>query len=192
MKIPLRPPVLSCDAWPYVASAGRRTGGVRESPDLHTRWSEACRLVELMGRYSNQAHLMETNKRAVSTSATRRQAAEVTWRSFRLADRIPEQLRQEIIRSYETGESAHALGARHGIARNSILALVAEAGVPRKVRRMSEAETDDAVALYQRGLSFVLVGERLGFGPTAIADALKRRGESPRSRRSSEFQSKRS
>lgn len=121
--------------------------------------------------------------RAARASATKRHAGEETWRPRRLADRIPEQQRQEIVSAYAAGESAHVLASKYSVGRNSILALANEAGVPRKLRRMSEPETDEAVRLYQQGHSFVTVGKLIGFGPTAVADALKRHGLSPRPRR---------
>lgn len=135
-----------------------------------------------MSLYANQARLLTCIRRALQTSATKRGAAGSTWRSFRLADRIPQELRDVIVASYAAGESAHLLGTRYGVARNSVLALVAESGVPRKIRRMSDSETDEAVRLYELGLSFVSVGKKIGFGPTAVADALMRRGVTARSR----------
>ena len=64
---------------------------------------------------------------------------------------MPEQVREEIVSAYAEGESAYVLASRYRVGRNSVLALANEAGVPRKLRRMSEAETDQAVRLYQQG-----------------------------------------
>lgn len=113
----------------------------------------------------------------------KRHASDDAWRPHRLADRIPEQVREEIVSAYAQGESAYVLASRYGVGRNSVLALANEAGVPRKLRRMSASETDEAVRLYNTGLSFVSVGKQIGFGPTAVANALKRRRVIARPRR---------
>ena len=132
---------------------------------------------------SHQTHLLKANNRAARGSATKRRAKDDAWRPHRLSDRIPEQLRQEIVSAYAEGESAYVLAATYGVGRNTVLALANEAGVPRKIRRMSETETDEAVRLYQQGYSFVAIGKLIGFGPTAVADALKRRDITARPRR---------
>ena len=131
--------------------------------------------------YAKLAHHLRHLDRAASAHRHRRTTEQTVWRSHRLADRVPADVRQEIIDSYRDGVSAHLLADRHGISRTAVLGLAAEAGIPRHIRRMSDADTDEAVRLYQQGLSFVSVGKQIGFGPTAVADALKRRGVDARS-----------
>ena len=133
--------------------------------------------------YAKLAHHLRYLDRAVGAHRHRRATEPTVWRSHRLADRVPADVRQEIVDSYRDGVSAHLLADRHGISRNAVLGLVAEAGVPRHIRRMSDADTDEAVRLYQQGLSFVSVGKQIGFGPTAVADAVKRKGLVARPRR---------
>ncbi|REF31327.1 hypothetical protein DFJ65_2385 [Calidifontibacter indicus] len=132
-------------------------------------------MVELLGRYSSLAfhRPLLDHAKATATRPARDGATEpaVAWRVTR---RLPDATRQAIIDAYQQGDSAKALADRYGIARNTVLALVSEAGVPRKLRRMNADETAVVHRLREQGMSVRAICAHVGFKETAVRDALKR------------------
>ena len=70
----------------------------------------------------------------------------------------------------------------YGIGKGSVLRLLREAGLTLRNRRLSPADLESAVELYQSGLSLKAVGEQLGFSIDAVRGGLLRAGQQLRAR----------
>lgn len=68
------------------------------------------------------------------------------------------------------------MGPRYGLAKNSVLDLVREAGERVRHPRLSAAETAQLVALHEVGLSQKDIAEQLGRSPSAVWHCLRRAG----------------
>ncbi len=64
-----------------------------------------------------------------------------------------------------------------------MLKLLREAGVTMRRQGLDNEQTAEAVRRYASGLSLVrVVGERVSFGPTSVANSLRGAGNRPRGR----------
>lgn len=95
---------------------------------------------------------------------------------YRLGHRLGESILANIVEAYRQGESSRSLSVRFGIARNTVDELARQAGLPRHVTRMTDAEQTKAIRLYESGQSLQRVGNQLGRSPGTIWLLLKRRG----------------
>lgn len=82
----------------------------------------------------------------------------------------------ELVDRYEAGEEVMPLARRFGIDRVTVYHALANAGVERRRRRISEAERDEAVRLYERGMAIARIAARLGCSYTGAHALLKREG----------------
>ena len=83
---------------------------------------------------------------------------------------------QELIAGYQAGATVYELGARFGIERRTVSAVLRRHGVPMRRRSLSNDQVDTAVHLYALGWSLARVGEQLGVDPTTVPNCLRRRG----------------
>jgi lambda repressor-like predicted transcriptional regulator len=82
-----------------------------------------------------------------------------------------------VLLAYESGDEMASLAREYGANRTSISALLRKAGVEiREAPRISQIEIDQAVQLYEDGLSLERIGERLGWDHNTIYRHLKKRG----------------
>lgn len=90
--------------------------------------------------------------------------------------RLTPETKFELVRRYLEGESALALSRDLGIHRTTALAILDAAGVKRPVKVMTEAKIKKAIALYESGKSFAVVGKKLGVSPETIRHEFINRG----------------
>ncbi|GAA3801122.1 hypothetical protein GCM10022242_00050 [Nocardioides panacisoli] len=82
-----------------------------------------------------------------------------------------------MLEAYRAGTTMAVLAERYGVRRQTIGELLHREGVPkRRSKRMKPAEIDQAVELYESGLSLKKVGERLQRDHNMIWRQLKKRG----------------
>jgi DNA-binding CsgD family transcriptional regulator len=81
-----------------------------------------------------------------------------------------------VVAEYRAGRSAAELGRQYGLAKNSVLALVRQAGERVRHPRLSTSETARLIALYEAGLSQKDIAVRLGRSPSAVWHCLRRKG----------------
>jgi DNA-directed RNA polymerase specialized sigma24 family protein len=135
--------------------------------------------VDLLGIYSKQMDLcnrLVRLERDVAKSAKRDRPVTPRRQSFKLARRLTDEDRASIAKSYQDGATAEAAGRPYGISKASVLKILDEAGVKRRLPRMGEAEIQEARRLYEGGLSLADVGKRLGRDASTVHKALKREG----------------
>jgi hypothetical protein len=81
----------------------------------------------------------------------------------------------ELINGYEAGESAVSLSKKYNCAVWTVLAALEAAGMDiRRVARMTEEEIAEAKSLYESGLTFKQVGEKLGRADASVIRVLTR------------------
>jgi len=75
------------------------------------------------------------------------------------------------------GDSAttYELGARFGINRRTVSAILHRHGVDMRRRGLSPDQVDDAVHLYNMGWSLARIGEHLNVDPTTVLTKLRER-----------------
>lgn len=167
-------------AKPPARGAKRRTND--QATQVHTfrEHGSPSRLVEVLGRYSNQTHLVDRLRKA--TEAAESDPPRTTYTApprkttTPVRERLDEQAIAKLVERYEAGESSERLGERFGLSKRSVLEVLHRAGATVRLPRMSEAETEEAARLYGTGLSLAAVGKRLGRDHSTIYKVLKRAG----------------
>jgi len=141
-------------------------------------------LVELMGRYSNILKPLlpgqSTPSMNVTIQAKRVQSS--LPRVHALDRRLTPEAVQQLLGDYQAGISANQLAVRYQLSRSSIRRLLRESDVPRRYQTMTELEADQAVELYQSGLTISQVAAKLNRPWSTVQTALSRRGVGMRSR----------
>jgi transposase-like protein len=97
-------------------------------------------------------------------------------RERRISKRLEPESIDRLVAEYVAGTTAAELGRRYGIAKNSVLQLVRQAGEGVRYPRLSASETAQLVALYDAGLGQKDIAERLGRTPSAVWHWLRRLG----------------
>ena len=97
-------------------------------------------------------------------------------RERRIEKRLDVETVERLIDEYASGTTAAEVGRRYGLAKNSVLALVRQAGKRVRYPRLSESETTQLVELYEAGLSQKDIAARLGRTPSAVWHCLRRAG----------------
>lgn len=136
--------------------------------------------MEVLGRYSNQTHLLESLQKVIaiaeSDPARSTFTAPVRRAALRLEDRLDKRTVLKMVELYQAGESSRRVGELFGVSKKSVLDALRSAGVVVRLPRMSEADANEAERLYSTGLSLAEVGKRLGRDHSTIYKTLLRRG----------------
>jgi transposase-like protein len=91
--------------------------------------------------------------------------------------RLSESQRQAVVVAYEAGASMAELAQSHAVHRHTISLLLRKAGVAiRQTTEMSRDEIDQAIQLYESGLSLQKIGDQVGWNHNTIYRHLKTRG----------------
>lgn len=134
--------------------------------------------VEVVGRYSNipKPRLSGQFIRTLR-SAIRPEPAQLPGPRVHALDRrlTPEAVHQ-LLGDYQTGTSANQLAVRYQLSRSSVRRLLRESGTPRRYQAMTDEEADQAVELYQSGLTISEVAAKLDRPWSTVQTALGRRG----------------
>jgi hypothetical protein len=88
---------------------------------------------------------------------------------------------RQLVRDYQAGVSANQLATRYQLSRSSIRRLLRESGTPRRYQAMIDAEVNQAVELYQSGLTIAQVAAKLNRPWSTVQTALTRRDVARRS-----------
>ena len=136
--------------------------------------------MELVARCSNQRDRLTAVCRAASPTVRTAQAEVARPRVHRLEDRLGPAVVEELLAAYRGGEPANAIAARFGISRNSVNLLAADAGLPRRNKRLTPDERERAVALYGAGLSLAEVGRWLGCSAGTVRNLVVEAGAARR------------
>lgn len=77
---------------------------------------------------------------------------------------------------YQAEQTMKEIAARHGIHRVTVGQVLERTGTLKRPKSMSSVQVDQAVRLYDSGLSLASVGSQLGFNATTIRTVLLQRG----------------
>ena len=90
--------------------------------------------------------------------------------------------RAEVVRLYAIGVPVSDICARFNIAKNTVIRLRKQAGVPQRQRGLDEPQGDEAEAMYASGTSLMAIAKHFGVGVGAVRGCLLRRGVKMRKR----------
>lgn len=135
-------------------------------------------MVEVVGRYSNfpQPLLSGQSIRALQAESRSGPTQSSTPRVHAIDRRLSPDVLQQFLGDYRAGVSANQLAGRYQLSRSSVRRLLREAGVPQRYQAMTELESDQAVELYQAGLTISQVATKLDRPWSTVQTALGRRG----------------
>jgi hypothetical protein len=83
---------------------------------------------------------------------------------------------QALIQGYMSGATTYDLGARFGIDRRTVSAILHRHSVQMHQRGLFPDQVDDAIHLYDIGWSLAQIGEHLSVDPTMVLNRLRERG----------------
>lgn len=102
---------------------------------------------------------------------------------IRQDQRVPRTARQlggeqveQLIADYRAGATVYTLSSQFGIDRRTVGAILKRHGVQTRWQRLSPAQIDEAVELYESGWSLARIAERVGVTPTTVHRRLRDRG----------------
>ncbi len=137
-------------------------------------------MVELIAHWSNLrgryvAALEKATHPTERTTNTTAQQNSHTQR-YQLSLRVNDDAKAALLDSYRNGVPASQLASEFGISRQSVNKLAEQAGLPRRVTRLTQAEKDEIIRLYQSGLGLGAVSKRVGRSKAAVLGILRRAG----------------
>lgn len=141
-------------------------------------------MVEVVGRYSNYPKplLSGQSVRTLPDAIQPEQVKSADPRAHALDRRLSPEALQQLLGDYQAGVSANQLAVRYQLGRSSIRRLLRESGVPRRYQAMTEDEIDQAVDLYESGLTISRAAIQLGRPQSTVQTALSRRDVDMRNR----------
>lgn len=114
-----------------------------------------------------------------------RQTKSSGTRVHRLSQRLPAEVLDAVVADYEGGGvSTVILGERYGISDSTVRTLLHGRGVATPQRKLSEADVDEVVRMYEQQMTMQAMGERFGVDRVTVRNALRRRGVELRRRSS--------
>lgn len=103
-------------------------------------------------------------------------APQVAKRRKQRQIRLTDEEKQKLVDAYIAGATTYQLAAQFGCHRNTVGNLLKSRGIALRCVSMSESQIDQAVILYESGLSLARVGDELGFDDATIRLRLIERG----------------
>jgi len=153
------------------------------------RVSSKAALVELARRYSNRpassvdlARTWSELQRELGSDATPddtlrlRSATAQPGRPHALSRRLAPDTVSQLVSDYRAGASSLQLARRYGISKASVLAVLDQHGVKRRHQPLTGEQVDEAIELYESGLSVEAVSKRLGTAGRTVHRSLTRAG----------------
>ena len=126
--------------------------------------------MELLGLYNNQTYVLERLRSIMNLEDGRRQ--EVQTRPKQRRTRLSNERQGELLAAYQAGESVYELGARFGIARQTVSSVLERCGIPRRYRLLTVEDLEILKELYRAGDSLTAIGDRFRVSPSTVRKAL--------------------
>lgn len=129
-----------------------------------------------MGRWSNlsdQGERLETLAKMVPSGAIQTNSPKSRTKKQVHKRLLPSQV-DELVAAYEKGAKLTDLVAKFGINRGTASGLLESRGVARRYRKLSPADIQRMIDLYQSGLSLISVADLLEVNPTTVRHHLLR------------------
>ncbi|MFR9772410.1 helix-turn-helix domain-containing protein [Nocardia sp. SC052] len=126
--------------------------------------------MDFIGGYSRKDYLRDRlaglKDRLASTPP--REPEPVASKPHRLAGRLTEAMREEIVAKYEAGVPSTKLVREYGIGKGTVLKILREGGAAMRNQGLSDEQVGEAARLYESGLSLARIGERFGVDSTTV------------------------
>lgn len=133
--------------------------------------------VEATTHYSQRVDLLESLQSVIElTKSHARREPEPPFRPYPLDLRLDPVTVASLVADYQDGWQTTDLTGRYGLSKASVLKLPRDEGVTMRRQGLSPEQTEQARRLYESGLSLAAVGDRLGFWPTSVSNALRKSG----------------
>jgi transposase-like protein len=97
-------------------------------------------------------------------------------RVHRLAQRLAPEVLEELIQTYRDGTPTTHLAVTYQLSKTTAAKLLRDHGVPLRRQGLTAEQAEQAVELYESGLSLAQCGEKLGVHPSGVHVELKRTG----------------
>ena len=81
-----------------------------------------------------------------------------------------------VVAAYQDGLTLNELASAFGADRRTLANRLEQRGIPRRARRLSDAQIVEAVSLYENGWSLARIANRFGVYPQSIRYRLQRAG----------------
>jgi hypothetical protein len=135
-------------------------------------------LVELLGRYSNQANDLKRTRRilAMEQRSWPVRMPTVVQPQRRVADRLDEVMVAELVQGYLAGMPGRELAERFRLARSTIIKVLKDHGVAVRHPRVTPEAQAEMARLYQAGVRQVEIAEQFGRSPGLVWHVLERAG----------------
>jgi predicted HTH domain antitoxin len=127
--------------------------------------------VEVLGRYSKLPKLPNPPQE----TGPSRQPTERP-RTHKVAQRLDAETIAQIVTAYEAGQTSIELATRYGVSKNAVLRLLRDRKIEIRHQPLTLEQLEEAVRLYQSGLSLAKVGAHFGRDASFIHLAFKRHG----------------
>jgi transposase-like protein len=96
--------------------------------------------------------------------------------------RLSEDHVRQLCAEYENGVTTRTIASRYGIGKTTVTRLLREHGVPLRYQGLSPEQAQQAIQLYEAGLSVAKAARELGLPINSVYDALKAAGTEMRAR----------
>ncbi|HCJ54985.1 MAG TPA: helix-turn-helix domain containing protein [Glutamicibacter sp.] len=155
-------------AFVLTITAGSRSLGFRS--EAGHEWP-ALTLVEVLAGYSKQAHRKMDRLSTAARALQRLKSGEIRPRAsqserhsrrYRIADRFSSDELVAIGQRYQAGEQSTDLAKEHGIAKSTLLRLLAERGIQTRQRGLTPAKEREILRLRKQGFIIRDIAQRVG------------------------------
>ncbi|MGY2746238.1 DNA-binding CsgD family transcriptional regulator [Arthrobacter sp. UYCu723] len=126
--------------------------------------------------YSKMSRQLDKLKSLIELHGTASRVPEPAPMPPRRARRLTEEQVAKIATEYESGKTVYEISKSLKVPRTMVSTHLARAGVITRHRPLTESQIDEAVRLYETGLSLARVGDRIGAAARTVQLRLRERG----------------
>lgn len=140
--------------------------------------------MEVLHRYSNVSYLLTQLQRAQkSSSGKRRATASPRSQPHNIKKRLGPEALTQLEADYQAGHTTRQLAAKYKIGKTTIQAYLRQAGIVLRRQALTPDQLNEALELYETGLSFDTIGATLGVAGCTVYRAFETAGLPIRRRR---------
>lgn len=149
----------------------RRSAGCTGFRVRHSR----CRREGVLQAYSKMSRQLGELQSLIELHGTASRVSDTVPMPPRRARRLTEEQVAQIATLYESGKTVYEISKSLNVPRTMVSTHLSRAGVVTRRRPLAASQIDEAVRLYESGLSLARVGERIGAAPRTIQLRLRER-----------------
>jgi AraC-like DNA-binding protein len=131
--------------------------------------------VEVLGRYSNPGSQTDRLRKLAQLPPVRKHPRR-SKRVKQVQHRLSKPAVMELVAAYQEGITVADLADRYRISRTTLMKHIVRAGAPRRWRKLSQSDIEQAKHMYASGLSLVQLGEHFGVNRSTVQYAFRKVG----------------